>query len=49
MKCHGLQIWPISKSEEYTWKQKKKFFNDAKYYVWDDPYMFKEGRDGLLR
>jgi hypothetical protein len=35
--------------EDYTWQQKKKFLNDAKYYLWDDPYLFKEGRDGLLR
>nr|KYP49357.1 Pol polyprotein [Cajanus cajan] len=27
--------------EDYTWQQKKKFFRDANYYVWNDPYLFK--------
>nr|KYP77072.1 Retrovirus-related Pol polyprotein from transposon 17.6 [Cajanus cajan] len=35
--------------EEYNWQQKKKFFRDSHYYVWDDPYLFKIGADGLLR
>uniref|UniRef100_A0A151UH21 Retrovirus-related Pol polyprotein from transposon 17.6 n=1 Tax=Cajanus cajan TaxID=3821 RepID=A0A151UH21_CAJCA len=35
--------------EEYNWQQKKKFFRDSHYYVWDDPYLFKIGTDGLLR
>ncbi|XP_020208815.1 uncharacterized protein LOC109793756 [Cajanus cajan] len=35
--------------EEYNWQQRKKFFRDSNYYVWDDPYLFKIGADGLLR
>jgi len=35
--------------DDLTWHQKKKFFRDAKYFVWDDPYLFKIGADNLLR
>uniref|UniRef100_A0A151UHL8 Retrovirus-related Pol polyprotein from transposon 17.6 n=1 Tax=Cajanus cajan TaxID=3821 RepID=A0A151UHL8_CAJCA len=35
--------------EEYNWHQRKKFFRDSNFYVWDDPYLFKIGADGLLR
>lgn len=35
--------------EDLTWKQKKKLLSDAKYYVWDEPYLFKIGADDILR
>nr|KYP53524.1 Retrovirus-related Pol polyprotein from transposon 297 family [Cajanus cajan] len=35
--------------EDFNWQQRKKFFKDSPYYVWDDPYLFKIGADGLLR
>ncbi|GAU32930.1 hypothetical protein TSUD_152910 [Trifolium subterraneum] len=35
--------------EEYSYQQKKKFFRDANFYFWDDPYLFKVGQDGLIR
>ena len=35
--------------EYLNWQQKKKFLRDATHYVWDDPYLFKIGADGLLR
>ncbi|MCI42355.1 hypothetical protein A2U01_0063592, partial [Trifolium medium] len=35
--------------KDYTWQQKKKLFHDAKQYWWDDPYIFKERSDGLMR
>nr|KYP58899.1 Transposon Ty3-I Gag-Pol polyprotein [Cajanus cajan] len=35
--------------EEYNWQKRKKFFKYSNYYVWDDPYLFKIGVDGLLR
>ena len=35
--------------DDLTWYQKKKFFRDAKYFVWDDPYLFKIGENNLLR
>ena len=33
----------------WTSQQKKKFFKEAKYYVWDEPFLFKKGIDGILR
>lgn len=35
--------------EDLNWQQKKKFLCDATHYVWDDPYLFKIGSDGLLQ
>jgi len=35
--------------EDLSWHQKKKFLKDAKFYVWDDPHLFKIGTDNLLR
>ncbi|XP_028201926.1 uncharacterized protein LOC114386124 [Glycine soja] len=32
-----------------NWQQRKKFFHDARYYIWDDPHLFKVGADNLLR
>ncbi|XP_057734327.1 uncharacterized protein LOC130949693 [Arachis stenosperma] len=29
--------------------QKRKLMNDAKYFVWDEPYLFKKCLDGILR
>ena len=29
--------------------QKRKLMNDAKYFVWDEPYLFKKCSDGILR
>ena len=34
---------------DLTWHQKKKFFRDAKYFGWDDPYLFKIEANNLLR
>ena len=35
--------------KDLTWQQSKKFLHDARFYVWDDPYLFKIGVDNLLR
>ena len=35
--------------EEFDWNQKKKFLHDSRFYVWDDPHLFKVGVDNLLR
>ncbi|GAU51100.1 hypothetical protein TSUD_411810 [Trifolium subterraneum] len=35
--------------EEFSYQQKKKFFRDANFYFWDDPYLFKVGQNGLIR
>ncbi|XP_015960969.1 uncharacterized protein LOC107484929 [Arachis duranensis] len=29
--------------------QKRKLVNDAKYFIWDEPYLFKKCSDGILR
>lgn len=35
--------------EDLTWQQRKKFLIDSKFYVWDEPYLFKMVENGLLR
>ena len=35
--------------KDLTWQQRKKFFHDARFYIWDDPNLFKVGADNLLR
>lgn len=35
--------------EDLTWQQKKKFLRHSKFYVWDEPYLFKIGANNLLR
>ena len=35
--------------KDLNWHQRKKFLHDARFYVWDDPYLFKIGADNLLR
>lgn len=29
--------------------KEKNFLNDTKSYLWYDPYLFKEGNDGMLK
>lgn len=36
-------------TEEYTWKQRKRFYKESNFYLWDDTYLFKRNPDGLLR
>nr|GEU63648.1 reverse transcriptase domain-containing protein [Tanacetum cinerariifolium] len=31
------------------YQQKKKFFADIKYYLWEDPYLFRVGSDQVIR
>ncbi|KAI5001123.1 hypothetical protein ZWY2020_011082 [Hordeum vulgare] len=33
----------------FTYQQKKKFFFDLRHYFWDDPHLYKEGIDGVIR
>ena len=33
----------------FTYQQKKKFFFDLTHYFWDDPHLYKEGVDGVIR
>ncbi|XP_028215027.1 uncharacterized protein LOC114397109 [Glycine soja] len=35
--------------KDLNWQQRKRFFYDARHYVWDDPHFFKVGADNLLR
>ncbi|XLU24114.1 hypothetical protein S245_060180, partial [Arachis hypogaea] len=35
--------------KEYNRIQKKKLVTDAKYYLWDEPYLFKRCADGIIR
>jgi hypothetical protein len=35
--------------EDFSYQLKPKFFRDAKFYFWDDPYLFKVSEDGLIR
>ncbi|XP_075473297.1 uncharacterized protein LOC142504299 [Primulina tabacum] len=34
---------------ELTYHQKKKFLHDAKFYLWDDPFLFKRCADQIVR
>ncbi|MCH80702.1 hypothetical protein A2U01_0001475 [Trifolium medium] len=35
--------------KEYKWHQRKIFLQEAKSYWWDDPFLYKEGSDGIMR
>ena len=35
--------------KDLTWQQRKKFLHDVRFYVWDNPHLFKIGVDNLLR
>ncbi|KAL1299878.1 hypothetical protein AAHE18_18G139100 [Arachis hypogaea] len=35
--------------KEYSRQQTKKLITDAKYYLWDEPYLFKRCTDGIIR
>ncbi|XP_063938059.1 uncharacterized protein LOC135147933 [Daucus carota subsp. sativus] len=34
---------------EFSYAQRKKFFHDVKWYIWDEPFLFKQGVDQILR
>ena len=33
----------------FSAQQRRKFFYDLKHYFWDDPHLYKEGVDGIMR
>ena len=35
--------------KDLTWQQRKKFLHDVRFYIWDDPHLFKIGANNLLR
>ncbi|XP_057760832.1 uncharacterized protein LOC130981245 [Arachis stenosperma] len=35
--------------KEYNRQQVKKLLTDAKYYIWEEPYLFKRCSDGIIR
>ena len=34
---------------EFSYAQRKKFLHDVKWYIWDEPFLFKQGVDQILR
>ncbi|XP_058764184.1 uncharacterized protein LOC131637603 [Vicia villosa] len=35
--------------DDFSANQKKKFLYDCRFYLWDDPFLYKRGVDGLIR
>ena len=35
--------------QEFTYQQKKKLRYEARFYIWDDPLLFKRGADQITR
>ena len=35
--------------QEFTCQQKKKLRYEARFYIWDDPLLFKKGADQIVR
>jgi len=35
--------------KDLNWQKRKKFLHDARFYIWDDPHLFKIRADNLLR
>ncbi|XP_073224760.1 uncharacterized protein [Cicer arietinum] len=44
-----ISRWGGTIPSDFTYQQRKKFIHDAKFYVWDEPFLYKRGVDGLLR
>ena len=34
---------------EFSYQQKRKLRSDSRYYIWDDPLLFKRGADMIIR
>lgn len=35
--------------DDFDSNRQKKFLHDCRFYVWDDPFLYKKGLDGLVR
>ncbi|XP_058746143.1 uncharacterized protein LOC131619017 [Vicia villosa] len=35
--------------DDFDSNQRKKFVHDCRFYLWDDPFLYKRGVDGLIR
>ena len=35
--------------QEFSYQQKRKLMTDSRYYIWDDPLLFKRGPDMIIR
>uniref|UniRef100_A0A1U7Y7J0 Uncharacterized protein LOC104245205 n=1 Tax=Nicotiana sylvestris TaxID=4096 RepID=A0A1U7Y7J0_NICSY len=35
--------------QDYSYRQRKNLISDAKYYMWDEPYLFKNCADNIIR
>jgi len=35
--------------DDFDSNKKKKFLHDCRFYLWDDPFLYKRGIDGLVR
>ena len=35
--------------QEFSYQQKRKLRTDSRYYIWDDPLLFKRGADMIIR
>ena len=35
--------------QEFSYQQKRKLRTDSRYYIWDDPLLFKKGADMIIR
>ncbi|KAK1661320.1 hypothetical protein QYE76_049479 [Lolium multiflorum] len=43
------QLAVIKYSPTFSAQQRRKFFYDLRHYFWDDPHLYKEGVDGIMR
>ena len=35
--------------DNFDYNRRKKFLHDCKFYLWDEPFLYKKGIDGLVR
>ena len=35
--------------DDFDYNKMKKFLHDCRFYLWDEPFLYKKGVDGLIR